>query len=199
LVLAVINYLPLMTLLVSERHTFRALIRICCNRMFGIIMASVAWRLPVTWTPSVSFTCVFVSARGAVHAAEIFTEGNFANVYIGCLAHALSSGLSSACRMLMRVASLLGGLDLPVPCGEAFIGPYHTVLALWLLSHVIGFWTGFLLALRDEMADRKEFLVVTRRDASQLPPIPSVWPMVLQMLGVQLFGFGCLLVFGNAL
>jgi hypothetical protein len=199
LVLAVMNYFPLMSLLVSETHTFRALVRICCNRMFGIMMASVAWRLPVSWTPAVSFTCVFVSARGAVYAAELFTEGNPANVYVGCLAHALSTGLSHACRMLMRSAGLLGGLDLPVSCGEPFMGPYHSVLALWLLGHVIGFWTGFVLALRDEMADRKEFLVVTRRDASQLPPIPSVRPMVLQMLGVQLFGFACLLAFGNAL
>eukprot|EP00884_Botryococcus_braunii_P018519 jgi/Botrbrau1/5350/Bobra.0346s0022.2 len=198
LTLAVLNYFPLLQLALLKTSMLRAFVSICCNRVIGILMASMAWRVPISWAPSVSFAVIFISARGAVRASRLYGENDPGNPYVDFVCGRLNFGITAVCRAFSTWGGLLAdGVEIFLPCDKLKATPGDTVLLIWLIAHMSGFWCGFLLTLRDEVADRKAFCVATRRNPSLLLHADSVKLMMLQMLGVQLFGMTSLLFLGN--
>lgn len=200
LAIATLNYSLLLHLALSKDHRWRAFLSICCNRLIGLLMASMAWRLPVSWGPSVCTSALFISARGAVHAARVFQLNDPRNPYVQLLCGMLNSAVARFCRTLFAGTSLVpGGAGIFLPCNEVGVTDGHTVLLIWLAAHLLGFWSGFLLALRDEVSDRKAFLLETRQQSSHFMKAVSIQSMMLQMFAVQLFCFVWLLFLGNDL
>eukprot|EP00884_Botryococcus_braunii_P018522 jgi/Botrbrau1/5353/Bobra.0346s0024.1 len=199
--IAGLSYAPLLNLAVSSTDQWRAFISICCNRFIGVMMSSMAFRLPVSWAACVAFPATFISACGGVRAARLFAENDPGNQYVKSVCTALNIGLARCCRAIVAgVDPLIDGAGDFLPCGEVTITPRHTVLFIWLVGHMLGFWAGFFLSLREEVAERKAFLQENRGEAlAHSKHTASVLPMVLQMLAVQVFGFAYLLSFGNDL
>eukprot|EP00884_Botryococcus_braunii_P018514 jgi/Botrbrau1/5346/Bobra.0346s0020.2 len=198
LTLAVLNYFPLLQLALLKTSMLRAFVSICCNRVIGILMASMAWRVPISWAPSVSFFITLVSAGGAVRASRLYENNDPGNPYVDFVRGRLQFAVKSACRWISTCGGpIAAGDDGSLPCGEVEVFPRDTVLLIWLIAHMCRFWLGFWLTLREEIADRKTFLQKVRRVPPSLVRVVSVKPMMIQMLGLQLLGFVSLLFLSN--
>eukprot|EP00884_Botryococcus_braunii_P018524 jgi/Botrbrau1/5355/Bobra.0346s0026.1 len=198
LAVATMNYSVMLQLALSKTEMRRAFVSICCNRFIGLFMAAMAWRVPFSWGPSMCTTALFISARGAVRAARLFEEHDPGNPYVEKVAGVLTSAITWLCRSCtVPLRLLVDGAGAFLPCDDVHVTSSHAVLLIWLVTHLLGFWSGFLLIFRDELSDRKAFLSATRRTSSEFLHPKWVNTMMLQVLGVQLFGFLCLLVVGN--
>eukprot|EP00884_Botryococcus_braunii_P018513 jgi/Botrbrau1/5345/Bobra.0346s0019.1 len=199
LAFSALNYSPLLLRGLQEANNLKAFVSICCVRCVAIVLVSLAWRVPVSWAPSVSFGAVFVSACGALHNSWEFEEYGRKILYIQSICDKLNTGFRSLCRWFWTgtwAAFLKGGAEDFLQCDQIRVTPRHTVLFIWLVTHLLSFWLGFWLNLVDEISDRKAFLAATRRGTQQHIRPWSAAAMMLHMLGVQMFMFTMLLFFG---
>lgn len=161
-------------------------------------MAWMAWRLPISWVPSVPLPVVFLSMHTSVLASTVFEERDPGNPYVGFIRGKLNEGVTGLCRGFTSWGGLIADdVEIFLPCDAIQVTNRHTMLCIWLASHVLAFWGGFLMWLRDELADRKAFLIETRQDLRQRIRLESVVPMVAHILGMQLFAFYILLLFDD--
>eukprot|EP00884_Botryococcus_braunii_P018534 jgi/Botrbrau1/5364/Bobra.0346s0034.1 len=200
LAFAVLNYFPFVNRGLSQADPLRAFATICCHRWIGIIVAWVAWRIPVSWVPSVSFVTVLISARSAVRGSAVVAVRDPGNLYLQSVSSGLNFAVAGLCRISSSLAGLLGdGVPVYLPCDGLRVDTARSILLIWLCTHLLAFWGGFLLTLKDELRERQTFLTETGREAAHPVRPKSVDPMVLQMMSVQAFGFSMLLLFGNAM
>eukprot|EP00884_Botryococcus_braunii_P018541 jgi/Botrbrau1/5370/Bobra.0346s0035.2 len=203
LVLAVLNTHPFVVRAVSRPDSLRAFISICCHRWLALAVGSLAWRVRIAHVPSVPFVAMLICALGAVRAAKAYSETGPGNLYMQFLCARLNSGLQSACTGAVNAVGVVTMGQMPANelasdlCQSAVVTQRHTVLLIWLVLHAVAFWVGFWYHLRDEVLDRKAFLMARTRWRSVELCAPSVKPMVLLMVAIQAYVFASLLLFGD--
>lgn len=158
----------------------------------------MAWRLPISWVPSVPLPVVFLIMYTSVWASKVFEERDPGNPYVGFIREILDWGATGLCRGFTSWGGVVADeVQMFLRCDAVQVTNRHTMLCVWLMSHMLAFWGGFLMWLRDELVERKAYLVKTRQELGQRLRLESVVPLVAHVLGMQLVAFCTLLVYGD--